>query len=216
MRAMAVGRKKKRGPGRPAHPIQRHELIAISRRAFASDGYAGTSLSQIAALAGIQKASLYYHFPAKEALYLAVIQEIVVDLRRLVADARLGEGDFVARVDRLGALVVEYLATHVDAGRLLVRDIVGNGPYMRGRGEREVAATLAIVTEFLKAGMDAGEFRRQDPKQLAFSIIGLHLFYFATSEVTSSFLGEDIFSEAMIHTRKDALLPQVRSLCVAG
>lgn len=212
---MTGHRRTKRRPGRPANPIQRHELLAISQRAFAADGYAGTSLSRISELVGIQKASLYYHFPSKEALYLAVMEEIIKDLRQLVAEARLGEGDFSSRIDRLGLLVIDYLATNVDVGRLLAREMVGGGPYMKSGGSDDVAATLAVITGFLELGMQAGEFRRQDPKQLAFSIIGLHLFYFAAGGVASDFLGEEIFTPEMVRARKEALLPHVRSLVLA-
>ncbi len=212
---MAERRRGKRGPGRPANPIQRRELVAIAQRAFAEEGYAGTSLSRIAELVGIQKASLYYHYPSKEALYLAVMQELIADLRGLVANARLGEGDFVSRIDRLGSLVVDYLASHADAGRLLAGEMVGGSPYMKAGGREDVEATLKVITGFLRAGMNAGEFRPQDPRQLTLSIIGLHLFYFAAHGVTTSFMGEDIFLEEMVRARKDALLPHVRSLVLA-
>lgn len=43
---------------------------------FATRGYVGTSISDIAGAVGIQKSSLYSHFAGKEELFLAVYEDI--------------------------------------------------------------------------------------------------------------------------------------------
>jgi hypothetical protein len=60
--------------------------------------------------------------------------------------------------------------------------------------------------------MRAGEFRRQDPAQLALSIVGLHLFYFAAAPFTGAFLRADACSPALVRTRKAVIRAQVRAL----
>lgn len=44
---------------------------------FAMNGYDGASLSEIAAMVGIRKASLYSHFSGKDALFLQVLQDAI-------------------------------------------------------------------------------------------------------------------------------------------
>jgi TetR/AcrR family transcriptional regulator len=205
-----------RSPGRPVNPITREEIAIIAREAFAEAGYAATSLSQIAEAVGIRKASLYHHYSTKDALYNAVIGGIVSGLRTLVAGAGLEAGSFIERLDRLGALVVDYLTEHPSAARLLVREIVDDGPFMRGEGRDGVQAALRITEAFLEAGMEAGTFRRQDVRQLTLSIVGLHLFYFAADHASSTFLEHDIFSNEVIRDRKAAILLQARSLCLGA
>jgi AcrR family transcriptional regulator len=59
-------------------------LIAAARIAFAERGYAGASVETIAEAAGFSKGALYFHFPSKEALALALVTpliEAVVDER---------------------------------------------------------------------------------------------------------------------------------------
>ncbi len=53
------------------------ELRAIALDAFASSGYLGTSLQQIADRAGVSKASVLYHFASKEALLEAALTPAV-------------------------------------------------------------------------------------------------------------------------------------------
>jgi len=181
---MSTRDEKRRGPGRPTNPIRRSDLLASARSCFARSGFAGTTMEAIATSAGLTKGALFYHFKSKQELYLAVVSEIIEDLGKLISGAGLDEGGFVDRLDRLGGLVVDYLGSHPDAAKLLVTELVRVGPFVTGPGGELVRATMEITAAFLQAGMDEGAFRRQDPKHLALTIAGVHLLYFAASEVT--------------------------------
>ena len=211
---MVTKRTRKRKPGRPSKPIGREKLLTIARTAFAEHGYAGTSLSTIADAAGIRKASLYYHFDTKEELYFEVLSGVLTNMSSLIMNAQLGEGNFVDRIDRLSELVVDYFGEHPDASRLLVREAIGDGDFLSGPGKEVAQRVLDGAAIFLEAGMKVGDFRKQPPKQLAISIVGMHLFFFASSGMNSQFMGEDIFSPSILIERKESLVAQIRSLCV--
>lgn len=208
---MSEGR---RGVGRPSVPVPLETLLDAARDEFALNGYAGASMREVSERAGVTKASLYYHFRDKEALYIAVLQRVVLDLQSFIGGALSGPGGFQERLDRLGALVVEYLATRPGAGRLLVREMADGGPYIQGPGRPAIAATLQRTREFLEAGMQAGDFRRRDPRHLALSIVGLHLFYFAASGTAGEHLGVDVLSPEAVRARQDAVVDQVRCLVI--
>ena len=53
----------------------RAEAIVSAQRLFLQWGYSGTSIAMIAGGLGVTKAALYYHFPDKEALFLAVFDD---------------------------------------------------------------------------------------------------------------------------------------------
>ncbi|NSX56105.1 TetR/AcrR family transcriptional regulator [Parasulfitobacter algicola] len=52
---------------------RKQEIIDIASNLFIENGFAGTSINAVAKAAGIQKASLYHHFPSKEALFLSCV-----------------------------------------------------------------------------------------------------------------------------------------------
>jgi TetR/AcrR family transcriptional regulator, cholesterol catabolism regulator len=52
----------------------RKTVLDAAARLFASKGYAGTNLTEIAAAAGIKTGSLYYHFASKEELVYEVLR----------------------------------------------------------------------------------------------------------------------------------------------
>jgi AcrR family transcriptional regulator len=60
-------------------------LIDVARDRFASPGYAGVSLSEIVAAAGVTKGALYHHFSGKEALFRAVLAEVHQEIADRIA-----------------------------------------------------------------------------------------------------------------------------------
>jgi AcrR family transcriptional regulator len=66
----------------------REKVLRAAREAFAKYGY-GVPLDEIAVRAGVGPGTVYRHFPAKEALFEAVVTARVEDL---VADARARAG----------------------------------------------------------------------------------------------------------------------------
>jgi TetR/AcrR family transcriptional regulator, mexJK operon transcriptional repressor len=62
------------GPGRPKDLAKRDAILDAAKRLFAGDGYAGVSMDQIAAEAGVSKLTVYSHFGDKEALFAAAVR----------------------------------------------------------------------------------------------------------------------------------------------
>ena len=101
-------------------PARLRVLDAAAQR-FVSQGYAATTLRQIAGDAGIKAASIYHHFDSKETLFTAVLDDgIVVMVRAFdsVAASRSGSDRLLRHVRaHLGALFEHgpYTAAHVTA-----------------------------------------------------------------------------------------------------
>jgi TetR/AcrR family transcriptional regulator len=184
----------------------------LARRVFADNGYAAASLSQIAELAGLRKASLYHHFPTKESLYFEVMESQVRDIRALVLGVQVSDADYVKGLDSMTDSFVEFFSRDPRTARLLVRELVDIDNYAQGPGRKQVQAALDAAAAFFKAGMKSGVFRQQDAKHLVLSIVGIHMFFFSTAGMTGDFTGGDIFSAAGIRKRKAAVRDQVRAL----
>jgi len=61
--------------------ISRADIVARTVALLRSGGYDATSMAQIAQACGIRKASLYHHFPEKDALALAALDHIHTHFR---------------------------------------------------------------------------------------------------------------------------------------
>jgi AcrR family transcriptional regulator len=61
------------------HETSRKEIVAAARRLFAERGVRATSLAAIAAELGINKATLYYYYPAKNDIVVDTVREYAAD-----------------------------------------------------------------------------------------------------------------------------------------
>lgn len=73
-------------------------MVEAGQRLFLRDGLRGASMEAIAREAGVAKATLYSYFPDKEAVFAAVVERIVIELRRLSEAALADDGPVWRRV----------------------------------------------------------------------------------------------------------------------
>jgi len=81
----------------------RAHLIEVATGLFAQRGYDGTSIEAVLAESGASRGSLYHHFPGKEALFVAVLENVGAQIAAQVTGAMRDTGDPVAEL-RAGAL----------------------------------------------------------------------------------------------------------------
>ncbi|MFA6266977.1 MAG: TetR/AcrR family transcriptional regulator [Pseudolabrys sp.] len=63
-------------PRRRVSPPARELILKAATEAFVAHGYAGASIDQIAAQAGVSKPTIYSHFEGKEALFVAIMNSV--------------------------------------------------------------------------------------------------------------------------------------------
>ncbi len=76
----------------------RTHLVEVATRLFAAHGYEGTSIEAVLAESGASRGSLYHHFAGKEALFLAVLEDVGTMVTAQVTAAIEGAGDPVAEL----------------------------------------------------------------------------------------------------------------------
>ena len=140
----------KKGVGRPrdGNPEEtRREILRAAGASFAASGFVGATTRAVAARAGVNVATLHYHFGSKDGLYRAVLAEAA-------------RGPLPAVVAANGA---EAVARHVEAlfsfgaerptlARLAFLDaLAGPGPGVSGSADGRVAWLAAGLKPHLAA-----------------------------------------------------------------
>ncbi len=98
---------------RAVAPTAARIVDAATNRFFAL-GYHGASVKEIAEEVGVRAATLYYHFPNKEALLVEIMRTTLVGLTATVQAAEASEPDPVAA---LAAAVTAHIHYHVEHHR---------------------------------------------------------------------------------------------------
>jgi len=89
--------------------VKPRAILEAAATLFLAQGYAAVSMDAVARRAGVSKATLYAHFPGKDALFRMMVEE---QCRRMAAEATAGasHGDDIDRaLARLAAAVLRFL-----------------------------------------------------------------------------------------------------------
>jgi AcrR family transcriptional regulator len=88
---------------------------------FSRHGYQKTSLREIAERLGITKAALYYHYPSKQALLLAIIEPLLAEWKTVV-DKATAMPHNRANVERVMAEQLDVMLRHRPIAGMFTRD----------------------------------------------------------------------------------------------
>lgn len=127
---------------------RRAQLLQVARDVFASDGFHGAAMEQIAVKAGVTKPVLYQHFESKKELYLGLLEEdmarLIDDIRRAIEGARSNR----ERIERATGAYFSFIDANEGSFRLLFRETMGADADFRTAIERfrdELARNIAAV-----------------------------------------------------------------------
>lgn len=147
-----------------------NRIIDVAAQLFARQGFAGTSVEQVAAACCAGKDTIYRRFPSKIALFEAVVERMRArTLARLDAqlDLAAGDGDSLARLKRLARwfLGVNLDAEMVAFNRIALSEAVVFGEGRHDQWERDpiMDRLIALVGQAQADGMLAAG----DPALLA-------------------------------------------------
>lgn len=139
-------------------------IVAAAREEFARDG-ASTTLSQIASVAGVADATLYRHFPNRQALAAAVYEsvfeadvkpailaladappEAFIDVLALLEDVMFAQRPLIASLDDLASLTAELIMRDRELLEEFVMRSQERGNLRADFTAEEVATFVAMIT----------------------------------------------------------------------
>lgn len=158
--------------GRTAESGRQAEVLALAAGLFASNGYAATTVRDIADAAGILSGSLYHHFASKEAMADAILSAFLDDILgrydEIVA-ANLPAREAFEALTTASLLAMERhqaaIVIYQNDGRHLA--LLESFAYLRDAGERFERAWVGVLAR----GIEEGEFRRSLDLRLSYRFI---------------------------------------------
>jgi TetR/AcrR family fatty acid metabolism transcriptional regulator len=122
---------------------QRHQrILDAAAEVFATKGYHGTLVDEIAAEADTSKGGVYFHFPNKQAIFLALLDRLADILRERVDTAVAAREHPIERAETALRVVLETFGSHRRLTRLFMVEALGAGPEFNARMVR-IRATFA-------------------------------------------------------------------------
>lgn len=209
------------GGTRPIRDAERtrEAILRAARAAFAEKGLAGARVDEIAAEAGITKATLYHHFPTKDDLFT----EVLARAYRGVRDAeRALDLDGLGPADALAALVratFDYDNQHPDFVRLVLDENLHRGAHIARFADRESLnrPALDLLRGILAAGERAGVFRPGlAPLELHYVVSALCFFSVSNRHTFHALFAGQPEHEAALARRREAAVEAVLRFVLAN
>jgi TetR/AcrR family transcriptional regulator len=192
--------------------LRSEDILDVATRLFAERGFEGASMSDVAERADMGKASLFYHFATKDALYEAVLDRVVASFQQPLEAIYATEGSITERLDALTDTLTGALGAQPYAARLLLRETMDWGPVMRGKLVNRLMLVLEAATAWVAAGQKDGVFVKGDPRHMVLTVLGMHLLPFGIERLVERFLGVSPFDPTFVKARSDELRRQARNL----
>jgi AcrR family transcriptional regulator len=111
-----------------ATPATRDRILQAALEVFAEKGYHRALVDDIVRASHTSKGAVYHHFPNKEALFLALVDEFAGRLAESVAAAIAGAEGALGKVEAALTSGLETFAHHRDLARILLLESVSLGP----------------------------------------------------------------------------------------
>ena len=144
-------------------------ILDAAQEVFATYGYQGATIDEVAHRAGISKPNLHYYFKRKRDLYLAVLRRTLeiwlVPLRELDRT-----GDPAEEIGNYIAQKVQLSRRFPAASRVFANEIVQGAPFLKGYLQTNLREVVERKAAVIQHWIDEGKLAPIDPYHLIFLI----------------------------------------------
>ncbi len=132
----------------------RDRILVAARSHFGTQGYEATAIGAILESAGVARGALYHHFSSKDALFAAVLDQVLAELAASVRRSARAGADPAENL-KIGARTWLQLALDPAVQRIVLRDapaVVGWTRWRTLDDAHTLGATKAALRQLAKAG----------------------------------------------------------------
>ncbi|MDO8988048.1 MAG: TetR/AcrR family transcriptional regulator [Sideroxyarcus sp.] len=158
-------------------------ILEAAAAQFAAKGYGGARVEEIAAAAGVNKATLYYQIGDKAVLYGRVIDDLLRSVADRITAALAAEQDPEQKVR---AYVREFAASARECQPLapiLMREVAGGGANLPDSALLQMGRIVNALDQAVRAGIASGVFRDVNPFIAHMLVVGSLSFFNAGAPI---------------------------------
>ncbi len=160
----------------------RETILQVANRLFVRQGYTATSTRQIAAEAGIGKATIYHHFTDKQAIIQALLEESIQEQRQVLASVK-AETDPRRRIEVAVEATLRFFHQSADLIQVVRREVTGGRGLVQSGYQEFLRQHTDLLIGALEQGIAQGLFRPVDPVESTYVLIAMLQGTFALTHV---------------------------------
>lgn len=165
----------------PNNPLQteedkpqntRERILDAALDVFSRKGYYDTRMDEIVEEASASKGSIYFHFPNKEKLFLALVEKFAALLERNVTEAIAQEPQGMARVQVALRAVLDTFGKYRRPAKILLVQAVGLGHVFEKTRLQMTDRFADLIKTYLDEAIEVGDIAPVDTAVVAHAWMG--------------------------------------------
>ncbi len=136
--------------------VRRERILESALDVFARRGYREAAMDEIATESETSKGGLYFHFPNKQTIFVALLDRMAALLMTRAESTIQAEDDPVKRIDVALEVVVNTFGSHRRLTRLFLVDAVGAGRELNEKMLEVRREFARMIARHLQDGVDQG------------------------------------------------------------
>ncbi len=183
----------------------RDRILQAALAVFAEKGYHRAAVDDIVRASGTSKGAVYHHFPSKETLFLALVDELAARLAEAVAGAIAPAHGALGKVEAALRAGLATFARHRALARILLLESVSLGPAYQDKRAEVHARFGGLIQGYLDEAVAENAIPPIDTRVATLAWLG------AVNEVVVQWLGgaEDDLLERALPTLTPMLLRSI-------
>lgn len=159
-------------PSTEPAPDTRQRILDAALQVFAAKGYHETKVDEIVAASNTSKGAVYFHFPGKQQLFLALVDEFARLLEKRLDEAIAASQDNVERVSAALQVALETFGRYRPMAKIFLVQAVGLGQAFEEKRMEIHLRFVHIIQRYLEQAVTAGEIPALDAEVAAYAWMG--------------------------------------------
>jgi AcrR family transcriptional regulator len=205
---------------KPKNPVKsRTDILGAATAEFASRGFDGARVDAIARQTHTTRAMIYYYFKSKEGLYLAVLEDAYVSIRKAEQSLDLAHLSPEQAIGELVGFTFDYYQRHPEFVALVVAENQAGGRYIRKmrKMKRQNVSIVGVIAEVLARGRREGSFRNGvDAIDVHMTIAALGWFQIANRHTFGYLFHRDFAARATVKRHRALIIDMVQQFLRAS
>ncbi len=147
----------------------RRDLLAAATRVLAAKGFHRTKITDIAAAADVGVGTFYLHFPDKETLFDAVVEDTVGRLKKTVDAARAKAKGALEKITASNLAFFRFARDN----REVFKIVFGHAAAYEDLIRRAQGLFIADIEKTVREGIASGDFAPLPPAIVAQAVVGM-------------------------------------------
>lgn len=186
-----------RGTARRARrrEARREAILRVAAPLFVRQGFAATSLDDVAAALGLTRPAIYHYFPDKNEILLEIVERGFANLSRAAREIARGDGRAIDKLERIFRLHLERVAADPQAIFLVSAEAAQLSPAARAVLRRRRQRYEAVLRSLLEEAQRDGDVVPEgDPRLLIKAMVSMANWVYAWFDPRGLYRHEDIAS----------------------